>query len=196
MKYYIGNIEADPNFLEHYGIAGMKWGRRNGPPYPLGSEQKSKVEIRKEYRADKKEAFVRGRDATVADRALAYSMKKLQKASKSGNQVRIYKENEIAKKAIDYQDKTYKALREHHEAMIKKYGAMNVSDYPRNKKGQMADRVVVGMDFVKAFIQPIGKISMALLFKQPLSKPVFKAISPNARGRELYRTYRKEVTGK
>ena len=22
-------------YLQHHGIAGMRWGRRNGPPYPL-----------------------------------------------------------------------------------------------------------------------------------------------------------------
>lgn len=30
--------------IEHSGILGMKWGHRNGPPYPLGSDQKSSAE--------------------------------------------------------------------------------------------------------------------------------------------------------
>lgn len=25
------------NYLAHHGILGMKWGRKNGPPYPLGA---------------------------------------------------------------------------------------------------------------------------------------------------------------
>lgn len=32
------------NKLEHHGIKGQKWGKRNGPPYPLagGDHTKSK----------------------------------------------------------------------------------------------------------------------------------------------------------
>ena len=45
MQYVITPTNSD---LQHHGIIGMKWGRRNGPPYPLdssvstGSKLKSK----------------------------------------------------------------------------------------------------------------------------------------------------------
>ena len=31
-------------YLKHWGIPGMKWGKRNGPPYPLSSSQMSSEE--------------------------------------------------------------------------------------------------------------------------------------------------------
>lgn len=32
------------NYLEHHGILNQKWGRRNGPPYPLDKEDHSAAE--------------------------------------------------------------------------------------------------------------------------------------------------------
>lgn len=34
-------MESQSLYLVHHGIKGMKWGERNGPPYPLGVSQKS-----------------------------------------------------------------------------------------------------------------------------------------------------------
>lgn len=33
---------VEDRFLEHYGVKGQEWRKRRGPPYPLGSQAKSK----------------------------------------------------------------------------------------------------------------------------------------------------------
>lgn len=45
-------IERDPNYLEHHGILGQKWGTQNGPPYPLDRQTKKTM---KQAQKDAKE---------------------------------------------------------------------------------------------------------------------------------------------
>lgn len=40
--------DFESNYLMHHGILGQKWGKRNGPPYPLNQSQKSKAEKKRE----------------------------------------------------------------------------------------------------------------------------------------------------
>lgn len=37
-------ITISKNYLEHHGILGQKWGKKNGPPYPLDEKQHSSAE--------------------------------------------------------------------------------------------------------------------------------------------------------
>jgi len=42
-QYYIARTE-DSNYFEHHGILGQKWGKKNGPPYPLDAKDHSASE--------------------------------------------------------------------------------------------------------------------------------------------------------
>ena len=68
------------NELYHHGVSGMKWGKRNGPPYPLNAEGKA------DLRAQKKAARAENKE-------LASQVKKSQvyKNNKMMNQMRAKK---------------------------------------------------------------------------------------------------------
>ena len=48
-------MDAREVFLAHHGILGQKWGRKNGPPYPLDASDKAKAARKKskeQYKRD------------------------------------------------------------------------------------------------------------------------------------------------
>lgn len=50
MNYYGTSYWAPTNSLSHHGILGQKWGKKNGPPYPLGSSDHSASEKKAGWR--------------------------------------------------------------------------------------------------------------------------------------------------
>lgn len=83
----------DPEYLEHHGIKGQKWGVEHGPPYPLkrgvsarikraAKSVKNRVEANRKQRAAKKEAKEAKRKAkhpTLQDQISAMSDEELRK---------------------------------------------------------------------------------------------------------------------
>lgn len=46
-EFYM-ELAASTNSLEHHGVEGQKWGKRNGPPYPLDTTGREKLKRQKE----------------------------------------------------------------------------------------------------------------------------------------------------
>lgn len=53
---------SSEEYLAHHGIMGQKWGKRNGPPYPLGSEAHSAAEEKAHWRTSLASGSDNGKD--------------------------------------------------------------------------------------------------------------------------------------
>jgi len=121
MEYYGNNDYRDYLAIRHHGILGMKWGKRNGPPYPLGSGDHSASEKKAGWRKSlgggssssirKKNRYITkeskriekhyNKDIKKSDKEAARAEKKYNKASEKGS-ARAEKLNELYKdKLVD-----------------------------------------------------------------------------------------------
>lgn len=62
--------------LYHYGVKGMKWGRRRYQNKDGSLTPEGKKRAKQEYKADNKKAFELGKNATITGHAAARSMKR------------------------------------------------------------------------------------------------------------------------
>lgn len=179
--------------LKHYGIKEQKWGVRRfqNPDGTLTSEGRKRY--RKELRKDRNEAFVKGRDASVASAATKLAIKKeagaLEKAARNPSPRNINK-YENAKEATNvvakYEQQKMKELKEHHTAMIKKYGKESVSELAYNKDGTYKDRTVHGSEVVASIVGTMASFTLATVAGSPMAF-VFTPKGRNAQARDIYR---------
>ena len=71
--------ELEKNYLEHSGVLGQRWGKRNGPPYPLDAKSHSKEEKEAGY----KKSLNGGHNEKLYDRKAARKQKKEEKLRKT-----------------------------------------------------------------------------------------------------------------
>ena len=118
--------ELEQRYLAHHGILGQKWGRHQGPPYPLGASDHSALEKKEGY----KKSLGGGRNEKLYDRneksddkpkTSKRDMRKKAKAyQKNMNQLQL-NENNILLKGWDLSDS--KAFADKKVSDLKKKGA-------------------------------------------------------------------------
>lgn len=101
--------ELESKYLEHHGILGQKWHKRNGPPYPLDAGDHSKSEQNAGY----KKSLGGGRNEELYDRkARKKGAKQATRDLNENDQERsenIYKFNQAKKRYEKYEKKAMKA---------------------------------------------------------------------------------------
>ena len=110
--------------LSHHGIEGQKWGVRNGPPYPLGSGDHSKAELRAMRKENKDNYKSVKRAYTTLKPSSALEADGIQK-----------KLNELKE--------THPEIDEYIQA-YKRY-----TEWPRSEEGQKAIEKIARRDFEK-----------------------------------------------
>lgn len=96
-------------YLAHHGILGMRWGKRNGPPYPLNEDQMTSKERAKnevsEYAA---KAYVARKKAKIREKELVRKHKFEEKEARRQNRVderESRRQNRVDEREIERQNR-------------------------------------------------------------------------------------------
>ena len=104
--------DYESNYLAHHGILGMKWGRKNGPPYPLSASDHSAAEQkagwRKSLGSGRNEELYGKKAKKISDK---YD-KKLAKSQKKDEHILSEREEYRQRKINKYYKKITKVQRD------------------------------------------------------------------------------------
>jgi hypothetical protein len=149
--------DFESNYLMHHGILGMKWGHKNGPPYPLDAKDHSSSE--------KKAGWMK----SLADKHKANVKKRKQK--KALAKARVARAENLKKEAEKkkYEEEKEKALKSGKASEILKYKGDLTNDQLQKAVGRLdwekrlnemsAKEVQTNWDKVDKIMDKVGKVT-------------------------------------
>lgn len=179
-------------YLSHYGIKGQKWGLRRfqNPDGTLTDEGKKRA--RKEYKEDNKEAFEKGKTATVLGRAATYAEKNRDRALARYDKKPTLKNREKLTDAVvtsgilkGLSTRAQKEAEDHARYLIDKYGKDAVKDIKYDKSGRVNERTASTGEILASLGITIGSTAAMAVGATPIALIAWPT-SANTKG---YRTY-------
>lgn len=149
--------DFESNYLMHHGILGMKWGHKNGPPYPLDAKDHSSSE--------KKAGWMK----SLADKHKANVKKRKQK--KALAKARVARAENLKKEAEKkkYEEEKEKALKSGKASEILKYKGDLTNDQLQKAVGRLdwekrlnemsAKEVQTNWDKIDKIMDKVGKVT-------------------------------------
>lgn len=122
--------DFESNYLAHHGILGMKWGRKNGPPYPLGASDHSAAEKKAGWR----KSLGGGRNESLYDRKIT----RLERAAAASKR----DADDLRKAGYKQEADAVQKVSDKNKAKADKVRQLKADNNGRMTKGQ---KVVVGV---------------------------------------------------
>lgn len=152
----------------HHGILGQKWGKRNGPPYPLDvgsystAEKKAGKLGRKIDKYNAKAGKAERKSIKLANKAdKRYKRKKIYKRSKSEQEEFLRKESKKQQKYIDKQKKNLVKVNRYKSEVDRIVNSLNDRGYSLTSE-ELLTRARIGREATRKALIAVAAVEIGM----------------------------------